>query len=144
MGDFDVIIIRDPRFVCSEGHHVGDESLQTKDLGCTMGDAEIVGGKLVYRPGNWGEPLETPVRVCLQAYCVCRRCPAFVQPGTFNLVGTWVEFEVDVVDDVVRSVTRVSESTAEFLENEPRLDHMQGCLGPMSFEAALRAAKQSC
>jgi hypothetical protein len=124
--------------LCSEGHDVADEGLQTKDLGCTMGHAEIVGGKLIYRPGNWGEPLTPPVRACLLACCVCRRCPAFVQRGTLNVVGTWVEFEIDVVDDEVRSITRVSESTAEFLENGPRRDHLQGCLGPMSFEAALR------
>jgi hypothetical protein len=140
MGDYDMVVARDPRLVCSEGHDVTDEGLQTKDLGCTMGHAEIVGDKLLYWPGHWGEPLAPPVRACLRVCCTCRRCPAFIQRETLNVVGTWVEFEIDVVDDEVRSITRVSESTAEFLENEPRSDHMQGCLGPMPYEAAYEAA----
>ena len=41
MGLFDTVTVRDPRFVCSEGHDLSDEEFQTKDLGCTMGSATI-------------------------------------------------------------------------------------------------------
>ena len=141
MGLFDYVTVRDPRFACSEGHDLSDEEFQTKDLGCTMGSATIGVDRgearlVIDEDGGYGDTPRLPFlgRICV--YCVCRRCPAFVQAATGNLCPSGVTFEVEVIDDIVRSITRVSETTSEFLANEPRKSYMVGCEGPMSYEAA--------
>lgn len=138
MGTYDRVTCSDPRIVCSEGHDLRgtDNDLQTKDLGCTMGWAEISDGRLVFKNGDYGEPLPRPFTGVFTAYCACRRCPAFVQAGTRNIVECWVHFEIDVVDDVVRDIRRVSPSTADWLVSEPNEPWMIDCEGPMSWEAA--------
>jgi len=144
MGLFDTVTVRDARFVCSEGHDLSGEEFQTKDLGCTMGSAAIdtVSAPdtkhLTLYGGGWNRPPRLPFLGRIHVYCSCSSCPAFVQAGTGNLCPTNVTFEVEVIDDMVRAITRVSESTADFLVNEPQKPYMVGCEGPMSHEEARR------
>jgi len=138
MGDHDSVTSDDPRFRCSEGHDLTQELFQTKDLGCTMGTSSIAAGRLKVDSGNWGEPPALPFSGCIRVYRDCRRCPAFVQAGTFNVVATFVEFEVTIVADAVRSIERIGQSTAEFVDSAPRQPWLAGCLGPMSYDQACR------
>lgn len=123
MGLYDTVEVRDPRFVCSEGHDLGYEEFQTKDLGCTMGWSAITSNgdpsqtRLTVHSGGWGDQPRLPYLGCMYICCSCSRCPAFVQAGTGNFCPTGVEFEVEVVDNIVRAIKRVSESTADYLEN---------------------------
>lgn len=143
MGLFDTIKIDDdPRFVCSEGHLLYGEEFQTKDLGCTMGHAfiDVVGhdvSRMRFYDGGYGDPVQQPLLGRFDIYCNCRQCPAFVQAKTANVCPVTVDFEVEVVDDVVRAVKRISATTAHFLENEPKQKYMAGCEGPMTYEAAV-------
>jgi len=136
MGLFDTVHV-DSRFKCSEGHDLSDEEFQTKDLGCTMGDV-FIGDKLSMTPGDYGYPPRFPFLGRINIYAHCEKCPAFVQAGTGNLCPTGVDFEIEIIDDVVRSFTRVSESTAEFIANEPKKPYMKGCEGPMSYQDAYK------
>lgn len=137
MGLFDVVHTERAEFQCSEGHDLNGEEFQTKDLGRTMGTwaiADVIDGT----PGGYGDPPRRPLLARLFVYATCERCPAFVQANTFNLCPCGVEFEVEVVDDVVRAIRRVSPSTAEWLESEPKEAYMVGCYGPMPFAEAER------
>lgn len=146
MGLFDRLTCQDPRFVCSEGHHLGAEEFQTKDLGCTMGHATIdVADLFVFEPAMWGEP---EVGTMIAIYADCTQCPAFVQAGTGNLCAAWVEFAVELAEigrkgdhytARVNHVRRTSEPTAEWLRTEPAKPWMKGCLGPMSWDQAQSA-----
>ena len=143
MGDFDMVECVDPRFVCSEGHRP-DGHFQTKDLGQTRGGWQIVDGRLTGEFGGQGEPVARPISGRLTIYTDCHECPAFIQGGTNNVITCWVEFEVEVVDDEVRSVTRVSPSTAEYLEQTPQEPWMKwtaGGEGPMSFKTAIKRCR---
>lgn len=144
MGLFDTVFIdSDSRFVCSDGHLM-DQGLQSKDFGATMShvsmyvdDRPHVACTFVeFQDGGYGDPVDTPLLGRFSIYGTCRRCPAFVQAKTANVCGVWVEFCVEIVDNVVRKVTRTSESTAQFLVNEPLRPFMVDCEGPMSFDAA--------
>ena len=154
MGLFDRLTCADQRFVCSEGHHLGHAEFQTKDLGCTMGHATIdEAGAFVYQPGGWGDPdpvLGMAPWPTIAIYCDCRQCPAFVQPGTGNLIDMWVQFDVKLADLAVKdnpdvytgrvvSVLRTSEPTALWLSTEPLKPYMKGCAGPMPWAEAHEA-----
>ncbi len=136
MGLFDYVSVQGAAFVCSEGHDLSGEEFQTKDLGSTMGSACLEDGQITIIPGDWGEPPKLPFLGRMHIYCTCRQCPAFVQAKTMNLCGAWVEFEVTIVDDKIRSVTRISQTTTEYLETEPKKPYMVNCLGPMPYEDA--------
>lgn len=133
MGLFDYVHVSGPEFVCSEGHDLSDGDFQSKDFGCTMGDVTIGGGAIVLDSGRWGDgPPDRPLLGRFDVYCSCDRCPCFVQSGTGNLIDVEVEFRVEVVDDAIRSITRTSPSTAEFLATTPTQPWMVGGLGPMT------------
>ncbi len=138
MGLFDYLNVQGADFVCSEGHDLSVEEFQTKDLGSTMGSAFIDEERITITPGDWGEPPKMPFLGRMHIYTTCSKCPAFVQATTQNLCATWVEFEVTIVDDKIRSVTRISPTTAEYLETEPKKPYMVDCLGPMPYEEAYR------
>jgi hypothetical protein len=137
MGLFDYVHVHDARFVCSEGHDLRGEEFQTKDLGCTMGDSAIgADGVLDFRDGGYGDPPKMPLNETIATYCTCRKCPAFVQDGTSNLIAMGVDFEVKFEGGRAVSVTRVGATTAEWLAKTPGETWMVGCLGPMTYEEA--------
>ncbi len=137
MGLFDYVSVNDPRFVCSEGHDMRGEQFQTKDLGCTMGDASI-GASLIVRDGGWGDTLPQPFTGEIEIYTDCPMCPAFVQAETFNVHPVGVEFTVVVECDAVVRITRTSPTSAEQIAEAPTLRYMPNCRGPMSHEDACK------
>jgi hypothetical protein len=135
MGLFDYVTVSGPAFVCSEGHDLSGEEFQTKDLGCTMGDAEI-GDRIEIHDGGYGDSVDRPLTSTIEIYCSCRKCPALVQAETFNTHATSVEFEIKIADDIVVAVQRTSETTAEQMASGIREPYMHECRGPMSYEDA--------
>lgn len=135
MGLFDRVTVERPEFVCSEGHPLHGELFQTKGLGCTMGHWTL-GETLSGEDGGYGEKPRRPFLGTISVYASCRQCPAFVQARTGNFCDCPVEFDVEIVDDVVRKVTRTSQSTAEWLREEPTRPWMAGCRGPMPWTDA--------
>lgn len=168
MGLYDCLTCNDPRFVCSEGHHLGAEEFQTKDLGCTMGHGEIdATGTFSFLPGGWGD---AEVGTTINIYTSCRQCPAFVQAGTGNLIEMWVEFAVDLVAPaalnsaahegriapgsdplnartrfgaLVVDVRRTSQPTAEQIATMPNEPYMEDAAGPMPWPEALARHQDS-
>lgn len=139
MGLFDSVMCLSPEFMCSEGHSLNDEVFQTKDLGQTMGEAVIAqDGRFTFTPDLLFSDgtASAPITDTISVYSTCRKCPVFVQANTFNLVACWVEFEIEIVDDQVRSVRRVSQDTATWLQETPTKTWMKSCLGPMTYEEA--------
>jgi hypothetical protein len=139
MGLFDYVKCSGREFVCSEGHSLADMEFQTKDLGCSMGNAEIggVGSSLVFDSGGYEYgALRRPLLGVVNVYTACMKCPAFVQAKSHNLCDCWVEFEVEFVDDVVRAVKRVSPSTADFLKSAASAEYLKGAHGPMPYPEA--------
>lgn len=136
MGLYDTLVIDDERCVCSEGHGLSDVEFQTKDLGETMGHWTISGGRVFGQAGGWGVEPDVPLNEKLEVYTSCPKCPAFVQAGTGNLVDCPVDFEIEIRDNVVQSMKRVSPDTAEFVRTTPVQPWMQGCAGPMAYELA--------
>lgn len=136
MGMYDVVRV-DSQFRCSEGHDLSGEEFQTKDFGETFGDISVSGTSIIIQPGKYGYPPKRPLLGRFVIYGSCRKCPAFVQADTFNVVECWVEFELEVVDNVVRAINMESPTTAEFLKNMPKETWMEGCHGPMSYEEAV-------
>lgn len=135
MGLFDYVSVSGPQFVCSEGHYLGDEEFQTKDLGCTMGSAHI-GEAVEVFDGGYGDTQPNPFTDTIEIYCNCSQCPALVQYGTGNFCPTSVEFEVEVVDSKVKSVRRISMPTPEQIQHELAQPYMKDCEGPMTCAAA--------
>jgi hypothetical protein len=131
---FDYVKCRDSRMVCSEGHDLQDCEFQTKSLDCTMDTYYISGNEL--SPGPGAPPFSKPYLGRLEMYAECRLCPAFVQAKTSNLISCPVDFEVEVIDNKVRAITRTSPSTKEWLEATPRETWMKGCQGPMTWDEA--------
>jgi hypothetical protein len=74
----------------------------------------------------------------VEVYCDCRQCPAFVQFGTGNLISCSVVFNVELDGNTVKSVTRTSPDTDDWVRDEPRKDYMKRGEGPMSYDAAQR------
>ena len=137
MGLFDYVTVRDPRFVCSEGHDLSGEEFQTKDFGETMGRILIDrDGWITTRAVFLGTP-EADSSV-VEIYCTCTQCPAFVQFGTGNLCPCGVTFDVSLSRDRVTEVRRTGPSTAEWLASEPLARHMRNCEGPMPYSEASR------
>ena len=132
MGLYDRIHVPrdDARFHCSEGHAL--DELQSKDFGETMGDVHIAGDTIRTAAGDWGreDRPDHPLNGRFLCYSDCTACPAFVTPNG-NIVQPWVEFEMEIVDDEIRRVERVSRSTAEWLETEPRETYMRDAVGPL-------------
>jgi hypothetical protein len=110
--------------------------LQTKDLGCTMGNWEL-GDELRGAPGRWGDPVPMPYSGILDIYTFCPACPAYLQPETWNVLEAWVQYEVELEDSRVVRVRRVSESFAEWTERMRSL----GSVGPMSIEEAIEECR---
>jgi hypothetical protein len=135
MGLFDYIAINDVRFTCSEGHSLKGMEFQSKDFGCVMGRVEIIDGGLTMHAGSFGKA-PSPDYNEVEIYGDCTLCPAFVQDGTGNLIGCWVEFSVVIEGDRVISAERISTPTREWLETEPKREHMKECEGPMPYEEA--------
>lgn len=137
MGLFDYVSVTGDVYRCSEGHDLCDEEFQTKDLGCTMGDASI-GSHIDIRDGGWGDTQPRPFSGTIEIYAECRRCPAFVQAETFNTHPVSVDFSVEILDDEVKKVTRTSKTSAEQIAEAPTLEYMPNCRGPMSHADAKR------
>jgi hypothetical protein len=133
MGLFDYVHVKpdDARFVCSEGHSLSGQEFQSKDFGCTMGDVTIIGNQIVLEDGGYGDSPKHPLLGRFYVYCSCHQCPVFVQANSGNLCDVECTFEIEVVDDVIRSVKRVSASTADWLASEPQREWMKNCHGPM-------------
>lgn len=145
MGLYDHVKTDHPEFVCSEGHRL--TLLQTKDFDCVMGDVRIAAdGKVTFSGGPMGMPWPNDARGYLgriNVYDFCPDCPAYVAPGTFNVHHVWVEFEVEIINGVVRSIQRISGPTAEEIANTLALPHMKEAVGPMSpIDAGIYAAEQ--
>ncbi len=139
MGNFDTVTARGPAYVCADGHDMTNEILQTKDLGCTVGHAQIgdVGSKVTMTPGNWGEPLLPGFTGTIHVYTDCQRCPALIHLQTANVLDMWFEVEIEIVDDVVQRITRISEPTeAQIVAYREHWGEQQ-LEGPMSFADAL-------
>lgn len=140
MGLYDHVHIAGPdlRFVCSEGHDVTGEEFQSKDWGCTMGDVHIAGDAIGHESGGYGDDVKRPYLGRFYVYCTCTQCPAFVQnwqrpdgSRCHNVIDMSVTFELEVVDDKIRNVKRVSTSTADWLRDEPTKEYMRDAIGPM-------------
>jgi hypothetical protein len=135
VGVFDYVRVEGEAFRCSEGHDLAGEEFQTKDLGCTMGQW-LIGERFSGKDGGYGEAPELPFIGRIHIYSGCRQCPALVQAGTMNLCETPVGFVVEIVDDLVRKVRRVSPDTATFLAEYAQEEFMRGCYGPMPYGEA--------
>lgn len=131
MGLYDHVSVSGPEFVCSEGHDLSVREFQSKEFGCTMGHVAISAEGVTLEPGGWGDPISRPLLGRFYVYSSCTLCPAFVQARTHNLIECSVEFEIEVVDDRVRSIKRISQTTADFLLKTPKEDWMKDCKGPM-------------
>lgn len=139
MGMFDYVKTDHPAFVCSEGHVLTE--FQTKSFESTLGDV-IIGadGTVTYGDGPCGSPWPSakPYLGRANVYTDCCDCPCFVAAGTFNICPVWVEFDVEIVDNRVRSIERVSPATPDFIRQEAGKPYMQGAIGPMSVAEAGR------
>lgn len=134
MGLFDYVHAVGPEFVCDQGHPVG--MMQTKDLGMTMGELVIEGGRATFRDGGWGDPPAQPLALTAEVYGECQECPAFVQARTLNLCPHGSSFDVEIAGDRVVSAKRTSQTLDEFLTNEPKEPWMKDCHGPMPYAEA--------
>lgn len=138
MGMFDSLRVRDPRFVCPEGHDLCDEEFQTKDFGCTLGTIHIGPEGVLSRDAlGIGDPLEgckRPLTTTMNCYTSCPTCPVFIAPISGNLWRLWCEFDVEIVDDKIVDVKVLAEtrSFAEFAETARK----SGCIGPLTEEEA--------
>lgn len=133
MGLFDYVRVSGPQFVCERGHSLVDEDFQSKDFGCTMGTVSIIDGFVSQEEGGYGSAPEKPISMKASIYSSCSKCPAFVQAGTYNLYDAWVEFEVEIVDNIVREVKRLPMETEAEIKAKP---WMKDAFGPMSYEEA--------
>jgi hypothetical protein len=133
MGLFDEVTVDGDEFCCSEGHRLST-GLQTKDFGSTMGSVHIEGSEIRTVGGGWGDPPKRPLLGRFEVYGTCHLCPVFVQAKTLNLIAHGVSFELEVVDDKIRKVTRLGETAAEWLISTPLEPYMQSCQGPMPYE----------
>jgi hypothetical protein len=137
MGLFDYVVVDDPNFICSEGHDLRVEEFQSKDFGCTMGTVSIVlDGMVRIENGGFGGDLDYPLNGHFYIYAGCTRCPAFVQVDTYNLIAHMVEFKITVIDGMCVRIERHSPSTKEWIENEPKQQYMENCIGPMPWKEA--------
>lgn len=135
MGLFDTVRV-DERFTCSEGHDLTGEEWQSKDFGETMGTVTISEDTVTLEPGEWGAPPMRPLLGRFGIYMTCKKCPAFVQRDTGNIVGHWVEYMLEIVDDRIRMIKRMGDSSKKFAEKIPKLSWMKDAYGPMSYEEA--------
>ena len=127
---YDRLECHGPEFVCSEGHDLSSEEFQTKALGQTMGYGTIKNGVLTFEDGGYGhdgyrviaidrlKSAAIPKRDSpLVLYCGCTQCPALMPPARGHIEAAWhplVEFAVVMEDDRVVSVTRTSQTSAEW------------------------------
>lgn len=141
MGMFDRYLCSGPAFVCSEGHDLSDEEFQGKSLSCTMAYHSIDVDRLTIGAGYYGETEDLPrYTTTIFVGATCKRCPAFLQAGTFNMIDTTCDFAVTVEGKTgkVLAIERCSETTAEFLRVMPSKKWMVGALGPMPYDEAYR------
>jgi hypothetical protein len=137
MGMYDYVTVNRPEFVCSEGHDLSDEEFQTKCFDCVFGYVHV------------GESLTTsqgPLKIApnlgtfeshFDTGAVCKRCPAFVQAETFNVIPVSVDFRVYHQADKILKIVRISsESTADFLASTPTREWMGECRGPFPYRDA--------
>jgi hypothetical protein len=134
MGLFDRVHVSpdDTRFRCSEDHRL-DHELQSKDFGSTMGEVYVDGRAIRLAPGGAGDdeaPPPRPLNRRFRCYTSCAACPAFVTPDG-DLVEPWVELELEIVDDVIVEVARISASTAAWLEAQPAEAYLRDAVGPL-------------
>ena len=134
MGLFDYVTMRDPRFVCSNGHDLCGEEFQSKDFGCEMGRVLVESDRVSTHAVCLGKPEADTAKA--EIYGTCTQCPAFVQFGTGNLIGCEVSFEIDLDGDAVKSIKRTSLATNDWLRDEPLARHMNRCEGPMPYAEA--------
>lgn len=139
MGDFDTVTVRGAPYVCAAGHDMTGDTLQTKDLGCTVGHVEIgdVGSRVMMRPGSWSEPLLPGFTGTIQVYMECRQCPALVHLPTGNVLQMWFEVEIEIVDDIVQRIARISTPNDEQIADYREHFGANQIEGPMPLEAAL-------
>jgi hypothetical protein len=135
MSMFDSVKVYDAWAVCSEGHSLVDEEFQTKCFErsldrLTIRDEVLSEGDQFALDGK-------SFTGFINIYCTCRKCPAFVQAKTHNLMDVWIEFTIELRESRVVEVKRVSKSTADWLKEEPTKPWMKdGFAGPMSYEKA--------
>ncbi|MDI1430691.1 ankyrin repeat domain-containing protein [Polyangium sorediatum] len=136
MGLYDTVRVKGLQgWTCSEGHDLMQAEWQTQDLGCTMGSWTLA-ARLDGTPGFEGERIELPLTDRIAIYTHCIQCPALFDELDVggNVILPSVEFEVDLVESVVRRAERVSESTPEHLA---RWIERYGCEGPMTYAEAV-------
>ena len=142
MGLFDEVRLLRKEAVCSQGHDLTGTVFQTKDLGQTMGQFTIsttISGK----DGGYGYLDKSKPflgRICI--YGSCEECPALIQDKTFNLIPTCVEFEIDIVYGKVKKVVRTSKNTTEQLIEEKNQSYMKNCIGPVSYQEAVKIQRK--
>lgn len=132
MGLFDCVSVSGKQFACADGHSVEGCDFQTKDLGCTMGSAHV-SDMLTLQSGKYGCAPRQPFTGVIEIYSTCEQCPAAVQRGTGNILGTCVEFEVEIFRNTVTNLKLVSRPSAEQLAEQ--IAKYDG-VGPMSFREA--------
>ena len=139
MGMFDYALIDDPRFTCSEGHDLSDAKWQTKDFACVLGDVLVGADGSVSFAAGYGDhmPGRSPWTGVAHFSADCKKCPAFVQAKTANLCSHSVDYAVAIEADRIVWLARVSETSAEFVEREPKRPWMVDCLGPMTYDEAM-------
>jgi hypothetical protein len=135
VGLFDTVRV-DERFTCSEGHDLTGEEWQSKDFGETDGDVIIAEDTVTLKPGEWGDSPMRPLLGRFAIYTTCKKCPAFVQRETGNMIGHWVEYVLEIVDDRIRAIKLVSDTAKEFAEKIRKLSWMKDAYGPMTYEEA--------
>lgn len=135
MGMYDYATVEPGAFFCSAGHDLHDEEWQTKDFECVLGYVRVGKGSLTYegsglRLGSpW--PGDKPYIGRVHIYTSCSRCPVLVQAGTGNLCPLDVTYELEIIDNKIRTSTRISEDLSAWLVSEPTKDYMRNCRGPI-------------
>ena len=82
-------------------------------------------------------PAASPFTGVAHFGATCTKCPAFVQAKTANLCSHSVEYAVAIEADHIVWLARISETSAEFVEREPKRPWMVECLGPMTYDEAM-------
>lgn len=99
MGLYDTIRYNGSRSKCANGHDLSSEDFQTKDLGCTLGYWSLTDENIEGEDGGYGELPALPVTGVVYFYTSCSEC----SEGS-----DWVEFEAELRDGKVLSISRVA------------------------------------
>ncbi len=128
MGVYDTVRFI-PKLKCSEGHEL--EDFQTKDTDPPGFDGWTVEHDLLSHDHDRRLPFTGTMRLC----AFCDQCPCYIQPRTKNICSLLVEYEARFDRNEMNSIERVSDNMEDWLESEPKQDHMKGCSGPYASRA---------